>query len=833
MPVNPNHANFTPTLSGYSGQHPFRFWCQKVLPLVYDDSLSYYELLNKVVVYLNNAIADVAAVEGNVDELASAYDQLQNYVNTWFDNVDLQNETEIALDKMAENGELDTLIEPFVAEQIDGVVAEQIDEAVGNQIDGAVADQIGNVVAEQIATPTATAVTSWLTDNVDPVGSAVVVDSSLTIAGAAADAKAVGDAIDTVYESASSGVNLANGLEWTDGYSISDTGTISTANNYRYSSLIDVNYDNIIVYISQISATSSITTRVLGYNNGVFVEQLAINTEGGAKSLAMECDCSNINGIRISTFTTNNVRGIFEKSTNVAGYAIMDGEPYSVQERANARLMAKNLTVPPSLKESTAYKPAWSYMYMFETINKFQNGSFTDGTYAPGTLNTGNPIVSNEVYVSRGYSLKCFGNVDTNIMYSVSLSSGHRYEIIARVRVDRYVSGKCGIYFSDDRQAYLSSVTDGFEFVNNTIRPTGNTTYNVLVGTFDGADADCYIDDIAVIEISDTFSDISIGTAPGLNTAIQRLFEMQNNYIDIVNGKKISVRKTYNYSKPKFVAAIMNATSDDSRFLCARNVLRIAECILNGSDYSDYEKRLMRYAGMGAVTILPETPSMYQKQADTPIYSYNGDTGAVPASVTKTMNLITAMPYITSIKNRYTISASDIRTGSGNIFQSGDIVSIEDLMYAAMLPSSNTAATAIAHYVGGIILGDDQSSASECLTAFLSEMNANAVSLGCTNTIFRSVSGLLDGAEEHSSTTCNDVVKIGIEAASWDIMNRIWNNDAHAVKVYGANARTINIETTVKSTTLEDAYTILGGKTGTLTGITPEAHTLLVICEPK
>ena len=32
----------------------FKFWCQKVLPLVYDDSLSYYELLCKVVDYINN-----------------------------------------------------------------------------------------------------------------------------------------------------------------------------------------------------------------------------------------------------------------------------------------------------------------------------------------------------------------------------------------------------------------------------------------------------------------------------------------------------------------------------------------------------------------------------------------------------------------------------------------------------------------------------------------------------------------------------------------------------------------------------------------------------------
>ena len=33
---------------------PFRFWCQHVLPQVYDDSLSYMELLNKVIVYINS-----------------------------------------------------------------------------------------------------------------------------------------------------------------------------------------------------------------------------------------------------------------------------------------------------------------------------------------------------------------------------------------------------------------------------------------------------------------------------------------------------------------------------------------------------------------------------------------------------------------------------------------------------------------------------------------------------------------------------------------------------------------------------------------------------------
>lgn len=42
----------------YGNIQQVRFWCQKVLPLVYDDSLSYYEVLCKVVSQLNNFIDD-------------------------------------------------------------------------------------------------------------------------------------------------------------------------------------------------------------------------------------------------------------------------------------------------------------------------------------------------------------------------------------------------------------------------------------------------------------------------------------------------------------------------------------------------------------------------------------------------------------------------------------------------------------------------------------------------------------------------------------------------------------------------------------------------------
>lgn len=89
---------------------PFRFWCQKVLPLVYDDSLSYYELLCKVVDYLNNVIADVNSIVDEVDTLTLKFNELKEYVDTYFDNLDVQDEINNKLDEMASDGSLSDII---------------------------------------------------------------------------------------------------------------------------------------------------------------------------------------------------------------------------------------------------------------------------------------------------------------------------------------------------------------------------------------------------------------------------------------------------------------------------------------------------------------------------------------------------------------------------------------------------------------------------------------------------------------------------------------------------------------------------------------------------
>lgn len=87
----------------YNDLKPFRFWCQKILPLVYDDELSYYELLCKVVDYLNKTMEDVTYLH---DEFV----KLKDFVDNYFKNLDVQDEINKKLDEMAKDGTLTSIL---------------------------------------------------------------------------------------------------------------------------------------------------------------------------------------------------------------------------------------------------------------------------------------------------------------------------------------------------------------------------------------------------------------------------------------------------------------------------------------------------------------------------------------------------------------------------------------------------------------------------------------------------------------------------------------------------------------------------------------------------
>ena len=253
-------ASFTPTQGNFKTLQPFRYWCQKVLPLVYDDSLSYYELLCKVVDYLNKTMDDVETLHTDVDNLHTAYEELQEdyntkyagitewvnqsyqdlvtFVNTYFENLDVQEEINNKLDAMALDGSLSALLAPYIPD----------------------------------------IVTAWLNEHVDPVGSAVIVDNTLLISGAAADAKVTGkirDIVDTIV--AEKLFSLTN--KDTNGYMASgenpsyEEGTIVTtsAGTYYYK-IVPVRKGEWIN--ATLDASLSVDSLSYVTSNGTFIERI-------------------------------------------------------------------------------------------------------------------------------------------------------------------------------------------------------------------------------------------------------------------------------------------------------------------------------------------------------------------------------------------------------------------------------------------------------------------------------------------------------------------------------------------------------------------------------
>lgn len=64
----------------YKAMQTFRFWCQKILPLVYDDSLSYYELLCKVVDYINDLINNDKAIYGELSQVQNDLEIIKKWI---------------------------------------------------------------------------------------------------------------------------------------------------------------------------------------------------------------------------------------------------------------------------------------------------------------------------------------------------------------------------------------------------------------------------------------------------------------------------------------------------------------------------------------------------------------------------------------------------------------------------------------------------------------------------------------------------------------------------------------------------------------------------------
>ncbi len=149
---------------------------------------------------------------------------------------------------------------------------------------------------------------------------------------------------------------------------------------------------------------------------------------------------------------------------------------------------------------------------------------------------------------------------------------------------------------------------------------------------------------------------------------------------------------------------------------------------------------------------------LYQPDTESFIYSKNAEKRLPMASTTKIMTGLVALEN-SSLDERVKIDSRAIGTeGSSAYLKEGDVLTMEELLYALLLRSANDAAVAIACHVSGSVEG------------FADMMNERALSLGLKNTNFKNPHGLDD--EEHYTTAC-DLAIIAAEALKNDTFKKI------------------------------------------------------------
>ena len=98
--------------------NPFRNFCMQLgnLPASYVESTTYQELLYWLCNFLEKEVIPTLNEDiAKAQELEDLFNQLQEFVNTYFDNLDVQEEINNKLDTMAQDGTLSVIISSYLA----------------------------------------------------------------------------------------------------------------------------------------------------------------------------------------------------------------------------------------------------------------------------------------------------------------------------------------------------------------------------------------------------------------------------------------------------------------------------------------------------------------------------------------------------------------------------------------------------------------------------------------------------------------------------------------------------------------------------------------------
>ena len=94
---------------------PFLGWLSNNIPAVYDNTMSYYEELTSLIKYLQDTVIPALNADSEaITVISNAMEQLQSYVDHYFENLDVQEEINNKLDQMAEDGTLQEIITTYI-----------------------------------------------------------------------------------------------------------------------------------------------------------------------------------------------------------------------------------------------------------------------------------------------------------------------------------------------------------------------------------------------------------------------------------------------------------------------------------------------------------------------------------------------------------------------------------------------------------------------------------------------------------------------------------------------------------------------------------------------
>lgn len=104
----------------YKNLSPFKWFVLENFPFIEEDfdALTEYELYCKIVEYLNKVIASTNELGGQVETVTNALITLENYVDNYFKNLDVQDEINNKLNDMASDGTLEQIINQEIFGQI-------------------------------------------------------------------------------------------------------------------------------------------------------------------------------------------------------------------------------------------------------------------------------------------------------------------------------------------------------------------------------------------------------------------------------------------------------------------------------------------------------------------------------------------------------------------------------------------------------------------------------------------------------------------------------------------------------------------------------------------